>query len=77
MDEEIDPSTIEDERLRKLVRSLMNLVEDLSTTVRQQADEIQRLRDENQRLKGEQGQPKIRKASQGKAALWNCPEFGG
>ncbi len=31
MQEEIDLSTIEDENLRKVVRSLMNLVEELST----------------------------------------------
>lgn len=60
MREEIDPSKIEDEGLREVVRSLMNLVEELSTKVAQQAEEIQRLRDENNRLKGEQGKPKIK-----------------
>jgi Transposase IS66 family len=57
--EEFDPATIEDERLRQVVISLMNLVEQLSAKVAQQAEEIQRLRDENHRLKGEQGKPKI------------------
>jgi hypothetical protein len=33
MREEIDPSKIEDEGLREVVRSLMNLVEELSTKV--------------------------------------------
>jgi hypothetical protein len=60
MREEIDPSKIEDEGLREVVRSLMNLVEELSTQVAKLAEEIQRLRDENNRLKGEQGKPKIK-----------------
>jgi Transposase IS66 family len=59
MIEDFDPTTIEDEQLRQVVLSLMNLVEQLSTKVAQQAEEIQRLRDENNRLKGEQGKPKI------------------
>jgi len=59
MVEDFDPTTIEDEQLRHVVISLMNLVEQLSTKVAQQAEEIQRLRDENNRLKGEQGKPKI------------------
>ena len=59
MGEDFDPTTIEDERLRQVVFSLMNLVEQLSAKVAQQAEEIQRLRDENHRLKGEQGKPKI------------------
>src|SRR5437588_8476980 len=60
MVEDFDPTTIEDERLRQVFISLMNLVEHLSVKVAQQAEEIQRLRDENNRLKGEQGKPKIR-----------------
>jgi Transposase IS66 family len=59
MVEDFDPTTIEDEGLRQVVISLMNLVEQLSVKVAQQAEEIQRLRDENNRLKGEQGKPKI------------------
>ena len=53
MVEDFDPTTIEDERLRQVFISLMNLVEHLSVKVAQQAEEIQRLRDENNRLKGE------------------------
>lgn len=60
MQEERDPSTIEDEGIRTAFRSLMNLVESLSAKVAAQAKEIQQLRDENSRLKGEQGKPKIR-----------------
>ena len=59
MGEDFDPTTIEDEGLRQVFISLMNLVEHLSVKVAQQAEEIQRLRDENKRLKGEQGKPKI------------------
>src|SRR5438270_6614436 len=58
--EDFDPTTIEEESLRQVVISLMNLVEQLSTKVQEQAEEIQRLRDENNRLKGEQGKPKIK-----------------
>ena len=58
--EEFDPSTIEEEGLRQIVISLMNLVETLSAKVAEQAEEIQRLRDENNRLKGEQGRPNIK-----------------
>src|SRR5512135_844258 len=58
--EDFDPTTIEDEGLRQVFMSLMNLVEHLHATVQEQAEEIQRLRDENNRLKGEQGRPAIR-----------------
>src|SRR2546428_1219513 len=58
--ENFDPNTIEDEALRHVVMSLMNLVETLHAKVQEQAEEIQRLRDENNRLKGEQGKPTIR-----------------
>lgn len=60
MVEDFDPKSIEDEGLRQVVTSLMNLVEQLSAKVTQQAEEIQRLRDENHRLKGEQGKPNIK-----------------
>src|ERR1700687_5478379 len=60
MVEDVDPTTIEDEHVRQVVISLMNLVEQLSAKVAQQAEEIQRLRDENNRLKGEQGKPNIK-----------------
>ncbi len=60
MVENFDPNTIEDESLRHIVITLMNLVETLSAKVKEQAEEIQRLRDENNRLKGEQGKPRIK-----------------
>src|SRR5216684_5845331 len=60
MVENFDPNTIEDEGLRQVFITLMNMVENLSTKVQEQAEEIQRLRDENNRLKGEQGKPKIK-----------------
>jgi hypothetical protein len=68
MVENFDPSTIEDEGLRQVVITLMNLVETLSAKVKEQAEEIQRLRDEVNRLKGEQGKPKI-KANKAALAL--------
>jgi hypothetical protein len=58
--EDFDPTPIEDEGLRQVFITLMNLVESLSAKVSEQAEEIQRLRDENNRLKGEQGKPKIK-----------------
>src|SRR5438105_8599916 len=58
--EDCDPNTIEDEGLRQVVKSLMNLVETLHAKVQEQDEEIQRLRDENNRLKGEQGKPNIK-----------------
>ena len=57
--EEFDPTSIEDESLRQIFISLLNLVENLQAKVAEQATEIQRLRDENNRLKGEQGKPRI------------------
>jgi hypothetical protein len=51
---------MEDEALRQVVITLMNLIETLSAKVKEQAEEIQRLRDEVNRLKGEQGKPKIK-----------------
>jgi len=50
--EDFDPSTIEDEAVRQMVMSLMNMVENLHARVQEQAEELQRLRDENHRLKG-------------------------
>src|SRR6266576_3939033 len=69
MVEDFDPKSIEDESLRQVVISLMNLVEQLSAKVTQQAEEIQRLRDENNRLKGEQGKPNIKPNTKAKASL--------
>jgi hypothetical protein len=60
MIENFDPNTIEDESLRHVFTTLMNLVENLTAKVQEQAEEIQRLRDENNRLKGEQGKPSIK-----------------
>jgi len=58
--ENFDPNTIQDEAVRQVVITLMNLVENLSAKVQEQAEEIQRLRDENNRLKGEQGKPSLK-----------------
>jgi hypothetical protein len=69
MVEDFDPTTIEDEGLRQVVISLMNLVEQLTVKVAEQAEEIQRLRDENHRLKGEQGKPKILPNTKANTAL--------
>jgi hypothetical protein len=60
MVEDFDPQNIEDEGLRQVFLTLMNLVENLSAKVQEQAEEIQRLRDEVNRLKGEQGKPSIK-----------------
>jgi hypothetical protein len=60
MVENFDPNTIEDEGLRQVFITLMNLVETQHTKIQEQAEEIQRLRDEVNRLKGEQGKPKIK-----------------
>ncbi|MDQ2886399.1 MAG: hypothetical protein M3Y39_09955 [Chloroflexota bacterium] len=59
MVENFDPTTIEDESLRQVFITLMNLVETQHTKIQAQSEEIQRLRDEVNRLKGEQGKPKI------------------
>jgi len=58
--DDIDLTTIADERVRTLIVRLLNLVEDLSADNRALRDENQRLRDENNRLKGEQGKPAIK-----------------
>jgi regulator of replication initiation timing len=57
---EIDLSQIEDEKMRQLVGSLLNIIEDLSANVSRLQEENQRLRDEINRLKGEQGQPNVK-----------------
>ncbi len=67
--ENFDPNTIQDEAVRQVVISLMNLVEQLSAKVQEQGEEIQRLRDENNRLKGEQGKPKIKANTKVNASL--------
>src|SRR5207253_5663380 len=70
MVEDVDPTTIEDEGLRQVFISLMNLVEHLHAKVQEQAEEIQRLRDENNRLKGEQGQPNIKANKASRDRSW-------
>jgi len=57
---EIDLAQIEDEKIRQLVSSLLNMIEDLSANVNRLQEENQKLRDENNRLKGEQGKPDIK-----------------
>src|SRR2546421_2119197 len=69
MVEDFDPTTIEDEGLRQVFISPMNLVEHLSVKVADQAEEIQRLRDENNRLNGEQGKPKTLPNTKANTAL--------
>src|SRR6266700_6357175 len=56
--ENLDLSTIVDERLRECIVRLLNLVETLAAEGHQLRAENQRLRDEVSRLKGEQGKPK-------------------
>ena len=57
---EIDLTQIEDEKMRQLVGSLLNIIEDMSTDNRRLREENQQLRDEINRLKGEQGKPDIK-----------------
>jgi len=58
--EELDLSSIQDERLRQCIVMLLNMVEQLKRENAELRAEVQRLRDENQRLKGEQGKPKVK-----------------
>jgi len=57
---EIDLTQIEDEKMRQLVGSLLNIIEDLSANVSRLQEDNQRLRDEVNHLKGEQGKPDIK-----------------
>lgn len=58
--DDLDLSSIADERMRTLIVRLLNIIDDLSSDLRDAQAEIQRLRDENNRLKGEQGKPTIK-----------------
>jgi len=58
--EDLDLSSIADERARKLVQQLLNVLEDVMADLRAAQAENQRLRDEINRLKGEQGAPAIK-----------------
>ena len=58
--EDLDLSSIADERARQLVQQLLNVLEDVMADLRAAQAENQRLRDELNRLKGEQGTPAIK-----------------
>src|SRR2546429_193030 len=58
--EDLDLSSIADERARKLVQQLLNVLEDVMADLRAAQAENQRLRDELNRLKGEQGAPAVK-----------------
>ena len=58
--DDIDLTTIADERMRTVIVRLLNLVEDLSADNRALRAENQRLRDAINHLKGEQGKPDIK-----------------
>ena len=58
--DELDLSSIRDERLRQCIVMLLNLVEQLKRENAELRAEGQRLRDEISRLKGESGRPQIR-----------------
>jgi len=53
--EDLDLSSIADERARELVQQLLNVLEEVMAALRAAQAENQRLRDEINRLKGEQG----------------------
>jgi hypothetical protein len=57
--EDLDLSSIADERARELIQRLLNLLEGVMADLRAAQAENQRLRDEINRLKGEQGVPAI------------------
>ena len=58
--EDLDLSSIADERARQLVQQLLNVLEEVMADLRAAQAENQRLRDELNRLKGEQGAPAIK-----------------
>ena len=57
--EDLDLSSIADERARELIQRLLNLLEGVMADLRAAQAENQRLRDEINRLKGEQGRPQV------------------
>ena len=58
--EDLELASIADDRVRALVRGLLNLLEDVRADLRAAQAEIQRLHNEINRLKGAQGQPTIK-----------------
>ncbi len=60
MFDDLDLTSIQDERARQLLVRRLNLLEDVTADLRDAQVEMQRLRDETNRLKGEQGQPTIK-----------------
>lgn len=54
--DDLDLSSITDERTRTLIVRLLNLMDDLSSDLRDAQAEIQRLRDETNRFEGRAGQ---------------------
>ena len=58
--EDLDLSSITEERARELVQRLLNVLEEVMADLRAAQAETQRLRDEINRLKGEQGTPAIK-----------------
>src|SRR5215472_2881171 len=58
--EDLDLSSITEERARELVQRLLNVLEEVMADLRAAQAENQRLRDELNRLKGEQGMPAIK-----------------
>lgn len=55
--DDLDLSSITDERMRTLIVRLLNIIESQAADLRDAQAEVQRLRDEVNRLKGEQGKP--------------------
>ncbi|MDQ2996358.1 MAG: transposase [Chloroflexota bacterium] len=58
--DDLDLSSIADDRMRELVVRLLNIIETVTADLRTAQAENQRLRDAIARLKGEQGQPPIK-----------------
>ncbi len=61
--EDLDLSSIADERARELIQRLLNLLEGVMADLRAAQAENQCLRDEINRLKGEQGRPQIQSST--------------